>query len=317
MGRSLEEVGEYIAMEPRSIFSCSLNREFEFQNKRGSTTTSPADELFYKGKLLPLHLPPRLQNTDLTSTFAYTNGRSLSSLQDSRFLRHTTHLTMLSPNSTSPSDSCRLSSFESLPPHWSSEIQGLVSHHPVSNKHQWSKNLKQTKQFWLSDKLKASKAYIKSFFTKSGCDSSKLMAVKKPKCKEEGVDDAAAAKNETKTRTKNESFGDSSYHRGQRSCAAKSTEVFENGFLSLSRRSFSGAIQRHYGSKASSLSTSSSGSSSLSSSFSLSSAGSYELHLFNKTIHAELENSIESAIAYCKKSQQEGSSNSSKSGSLA
>ncbi|CAK9170287.1 unnamed protein product [Ilex paraguariensis] len=39
--------------------------EFEFQMFSSSaerdTTTSPADELFYKGKLLPLHLPPRLQ----------------------------------------------------------------------------------------------------------------------------------------------------------------------------------------------------------------------------------------------------------------
>ena len=58
---------DYIDIELRSSspnsFSYSLdtpqqnnNREFEFQNKEESTT-SPADELFYKGKLLPLHLP--------------------------------------------------------------------------------------------------------------------------------------------------------------------------------------------------------------------------------------------------------------------
>ncbi|KAL8093323.1 hypothetical protein AgCh_035271 [Apium graveolens] len=39
--------------------------DFEFQMYSSSlkrcTTISPADELFYKGKLLPLHLPPRLQ----------------------------------------------------------------------------------------------------------------------------------------------------------------------------------------------------------------------------------------------------------------
>ncbi|TKY62223.1 membrane-associated kinase regulator 3 [Spatholobus suberectus] len=87
--------------------------------------------------------------------------------------------------------------------------------------------------------------------------------------------------------------------------------MLEDGFInsSSSRRSFSGVIQRHYASKASSLSTSSSGSSSLSSSFSLSSAGSHELHLLNKSTSAELENSIEGAIAYCKKSQQQGGSN--------
>ncbi|XP_020214005.1 probable membrane-associated kinase regulator 3 [Cajanus cajan] len=318
--------GEYIAIEPRSspninIFSCSINREFEFQNKKESTTTSPADELFYKGKLLPLHLPPRLQmvekllqNTD--STFGY--ARSQSSLEDSRF-RHT----MLSANATSPSESRRVSTCESLPPDWSSEIEGLVSDKHASKKQQWSKNLKQTKQFWLGEKLKASKAYLKSLFTKSGCssDASKVVAVKKPKCKEchdkytKDDDDATKNQNQnqnkTKKKIKNESFGDKQ-HRRQRSCAVKSSDVFENGSVSFSRRSFSGVIQRHYASKASSLSTSSSGSSSLSSSFSLSSVGSYELHLFNKSISAELENSIESAIAYCKKSQQEGSSNSNK-----
>ena len=89
----------------------------------------------------------------------------------------------------------------------------------------------------------------------------------------------------------------------------KNSDMHENGFFdSSSRRSFSGVIQRHYASKASSLSTSSSGSSSSSSSFSLSSAGSYELQLFNRSISAELENSIESAIAHCKKSQQKGGS---------
>ncbi|KAB2098340.1 hypothetical protein ERO13_A01G218950v2 [Gossypium hirsutum] len=40
--------------------------QFEFQTCSSfygeiASTTSPADELFYKGKLLPLHLPPRLQ----------------------------------------------------------------------------------------------------------------------------------------------------------------------------------------------------------------------------------------------------------------
>ncbi|RVW98866.1 putative membrane-associated kinase regulator 4 [Vitis vinifera] len=63
---------DYIDMEvsPSANFLCySINsppqsREFEFQMSsisHGREFISPADELFYKGKLLPLHLPPRLQ----------------------------------------------------------------------------------------------------------------------------------------------------------------------------------------------------------------------------------------------------------------
>ncbi|KFK36638.1 hypothetical protein AALP_AA4G150800 [Arabis alpina] len=39
------------------------NREFEFQmcSSAVASSESPADELFYKGQLLPLHLPPRLK----------------------------------------------------------------------------------------------------------------------------------------------------------------------------------------------------------------------------------------------------------------
>ncbi|KAE8674374.1 chloroplast lumen common family protein [Hibiscus syriacus] len=70
------EDDEYIEMEVSSYsnFFCnsSINsppphfpNEFEFQMSSSSMetepTTSPADQLFYKGKLLPLHLPSRLQ----------------------------------------------------------------------------------------------------------------------------------------------------------------------------------------------------------------------------------------------------------------
>ncbi|XP_060206193.1 probable membrane-associated kinase regulator 4 [Lycium barbarum] len=73
---SNEEEEDYIDMEVTSSSSSSssssspqISREFEFQMSSVSindkdtttTTTSPADELFYRGKLLPLHLPPRLE----------------------------------------------------------------------------------------------------------------------------------------------------------------------------------------------------------------------------------------------------------------
>lgn len=295
----------------------SQNREFEFQNKK-EPTTSPADELFYKGTLLPLHLPPRLEmveklleNTDATFGFA----RSHSSLEDSRFRYITNGTAPLESCNISPSESRRVSSCESIPPefqfHWSSEIEGLVSDHNVPKKQHCSKNVKQNKQFWLAQRFKASRDYLKSLFNKSGCSdkssasdaANEVGAVEKPKCKNCYDDDARKNKNNPF-----EFFCDNK-HRRQKSCAVKNNYMLEDCFTSSSRRSFSGAIQRHYASKASSLSASSSGSSSSSSSFSLSSAGSYELHLFNKSLNKELENSVEGAIAYCKKSQQEGSSN--------
>ncbi|WVZ06739.1 hypothetical protein V8G54_020085 [Vigna mungo] len=312
---------DYIDIELRSSpnfsYSYSIhNREFEFQNKEESTT-SPADELFYKGKLLPLHLPPRLEmvekllhNADATFAFA----RSHSSLEESRFLS-TNAITPLESCNISPSESRRVSSCETLSSEyqfdWSSEIEGLVSDH-----HHLPK--KQTKHFWLAQRLKASKTYFKSLFGKSGCTdktcagdaTSKVGAVKKPKCKEcQNMEYAKddAGKNRNRNKKPFELFSDNK-HRRQRSCMVKNSDVVEDGFTNSSRRSFSGVIQRHYASKSSSLSSSSSGSSSSSSSFSLSSAGSYELQLFNKSISAELENSIESAIAHCKKSQEKGGS---------
>ncbi|KAK4349073.1 hypothetical protein RND71_031828 [Anisodus tanguticus] len=65
-----QEEEDYINMEVTSSSSSpQISREFEFQmssvsiNDKDTTTatTSPADELFYRGKLLPLHLPPRLE----------------------------------------------------------------------------------------------------------------------------------------------------------------------------------------------------------------------------------------------------------------
>nr|KYP46709.1 hypothetical protein KK1_031671 [Cajanus cajan] len=194
---------DYIDMELCSspnFFSYSLssppsNREFEFQMNEKESSASPADDLFYKGKLLPLHLPPRLQ---------------------------------------------------------------------------------MMKQFWLGQRLKASRAYLKTLFNKSGC-SDKFCA--------------SAASN--------------------MGVEKKSKEILEveDDFCDH-RRSFSGVGQRHCATKASSLSSSSSGSSSSSSSFSFSSAGYYDLQLFKRSISAnyELESSIEGAIAHCKQSQQHCSS---------
>lgn len=332
---------DYIDMELSSsssnFFSYSIgsppqNREFEFQmtsvSNEKESTTSPADDLFYKGKLLPLHLPPRLQMVqnlleNSNATFEYV--KSDSALEDSTFpfttdlrMRPTNASTPLESCNISPSESCRVSS-EVNPDEYllewssSSDMNGFVGD---PTKKSWPNKLKQIKQFWLGQRIKASRAYLKSLFSKSGCSDKSCAsaannveaAEKKPKCKE------CQNKYLKVARKKNpfEIFDENNKH--QLSYAVMKTinkEMVEDDF-SNHRKSFSGVVQRHCSKKSSSLSTSSSGSSSSSSSFSFSSAGYYDLQLFKRSISAnsELESSIEGAIAHCKQSQQQCSSKS-------
>ena len=105
---------DYIDMELCSspnFFSYSLssppsNREFEFQMSEKESLTSPADDLFYKGKLLPLHLPPRLQmvqklveNSSTNAKFEYIKSDSPSTNANTPF-----------ESNISPSESRRVSS---------------------------------------------------------------------------------------------------------------------------------------------------------------------------------------------------------------
>ncbi|XP_058746768.1 probable membrane-associated kinase regulator 4 [Vicia villosa] len=285
---------DYIDMEltsPSNFFSYSFDspsnnpREFEFQmssisNEKDSKTT-PADDLFYKGKLLPLHNPPRLQmvqnllQNSTSTTFPFTPPTFST-------------YTPLDSCNISSSESCRVSS-EVNPDEYSFEMNPLVVTHSPKIK-SWPKKLKLMNQLLFGQKLKASKAYLKSLFNKSGCSD-------KPSC----ANDPNKV-NKRKNKNPFEVFYEDDKKQMKR-------EIVEDDFISH-RKSFSGVVQRQYcGNKSSSLSTSSSssGSSSNSSSFSFSSAGYYDLQLFKRSISAnyEVEGSIEGAIAHCKQSQQQ------------
>ncbi|KAI4349247.1 hypothetical protein L6164_009860 [Bauhinia variegata] len=310
---------DYIDMELSSspnLFSNATTsppqtREFEFQMNSMSNekepTTSPADELFYKGKLLPLHLPPRLQmvqklvenNSNATIDLVKTE----SNLEDSSF--------PIESHNISPSESCRVSSELMNPDEylfgWSSDINGIVGDLP---KKSWSKKLKQIKQYWLGQRLKSSRAYLKSLFSKSYCSdescasaANNVGADKKPICKN------CQSKYTRVARKSPYEIVDNKRQISSAVVKPISKDMLEDGFNNH-RRSFSGAIQRHSPTKSSSLSTSSSGSSSSSSSFSFSSSGYHDLQLFKRSISAnsEVENSIQGAIAHCKQSQQQFSS---------
>lgn len=110
---------DYIDMEISSFskfFSLSSppqTREFEFQMSSSSAerepTNSPADELFYKGKLLPLHLPPRLQMVEklLQSLVRLAESWILGSI--SRIHQKCVALLVKTPKSHGPESSSWLS----------------------------------------------------------------------------------------------------------------------------------------------------------------------------------------------------------------
>ncbi|KAI5395445.1 probable membrane-associated kinase regulator 4 isoform X2 [Lathyrus oleraceus] len=193
-------------------------------------------------------------------------------------------------------ESCRVSS-EVNPDEYSFEMNPLVVSDSPKIK-SWPKKLKMMNQLLFGQKLKASKAYLKSLFNKSGCSD-------KPSCSSNDPNKVAFVmqdKNKNKNKTKNKNPFEIFYEDDKKQMKR---EIVEDDFVSH-RKSFSGVVQRQYcGNKSSSLSTSSSGSSSNSSSFSFSSAGYYDLQLFKRSISAnyELEGSIEGAIAHCKQSQ--------------
>jgi hypothetical protein len=284
-----------------SVSSPSQTREFEFQMTSLSQdqrvpTTSPADELFYKGNLLPLHLPPRLQMVRKILQSSNTHKTE----QD-----HSIPFTTATPSNASsplesrnisPSESCRVSC--ELNPdeyffEWSiNERSGLI--HGDHPKKPWSKKLKQIKQLLLCQKLKASRAYLKSLFSKSGCSDES--------CAKAATNVGAEIFSKGAKQNPSGKIDDEKYQISNTFMKSIGREMLEDG-VNSHRRSFSGVIQRHSTTKSSSSSTSSSGSSS----FSFGSNGfNYDLQSLKRSCSAssEIETSIEGAIAHCKQSQQ-------------
>ncbi|KAJ4831230.1 hypothetical protein Tsubulata_005521 [Turnera subulata] len=309
-----------------SITSPPQSKEFEFQmssiSHNRETTTSPADELFYKGKLLPLHLPPRLQmvekllqNPTTTTTFF---NRKEDPFEETYVIPSIPSSTSPSTNLNTPLESCNISPSEScrvsseLNPdeyflEWSSETNSFIGDHP---KKSWTKKLKQSS---LGQKLKASRAYLKSLFTKSDCtnDSFAKPAGNAEKASNSKGNDSLSQYTKVATKTPFVKTDNDRYKLPNTLKRSIEKEMLEDNFRSQ-RRSFSGAIQWHSAIKSSlssststSTSTSSSGSSSSSSSFSFSSNAFCDLQLLKRSSSAnsELESSIEGAIAHCKRSQ--------------
>lgn len=281
------------------------SREFEFQMSaplEREPITSPADELFYKGKLLPLHLPPRLQMVQklLQSSNILAHGKKSESFDDSVI----TTINNTNTATATPSESCNVSPATSC--YASGELHAVDYYFECSaelvrshSKKSWSKKLKFMRQSSLSLKLKASKAFLKSLFTKSGCSDEKHAVTKVKECSNSHL--MSGKKNPFGQIQREKMVVTHNNATTMRSIDEEKTKVEDCSH----RRSFSGAIKWHSSTKYSS--ASSSCSSSNSSSFS-----SMNLHgLFgppmlkrSSSVNSDMENSIQGAIAYCKKSQQ-------------
>ncbi|KAL0349230.1 UNVERIFIED_CONTAM: putative membrane-associated kinase regulator 4 [Sesamum angustifolium] len=146
------EEEDYINMEVDSSVASSIFRrhsstkEFEFQSfssssEKDHTTTSPADELFYMGKLLPLHLPPRLEMVhNILQNPASFHSKSKPFEDDEPF---TTPLFM-TPTANTPFESCNVSPSESC--HVSRELCPDEYFLDYQEKKSWTKKLKLIKQ---------------------------------------------------------------------------------------------------------------------------------------------------------------------------
>ncbi|XP_010920745.4 probable membrane-associated kinase regulator 4 [Elaeis guineensis] len=291
-----------------TISSPPHSREFEFQmsaNPRDrESTTSPADELFYKGKLLPLHLPPRLQMVQklLQSSTSPPHAKPPDAFEEKMATTPSTTTTTTNTAAGTPFESCNISPATSgyargklNPEDYLFECSiGLVRSNP---KKSWSKRLKSISHSSVGLKLKASRAYLKSFFTKSSCSDESCAL---PKAKECSNGHAKAGKKKPLGQIQRERYpaADNSAAALMRSIHGGKPNDEELGH----RRSFSGII------KWNSTTKSSSTSSSCSSSFSnASSNGYYQPQILKRSssFNSEVESSIQGAIAYCKKSQEQ------------
>lgn len=294
-----EEDDEYIDMEITSFsnfFTNSRNsREFEFQmsssiSSEKEPTSSPADELFYNGKLLPLHLPPQLLQFSGSASGSGYGDFNNGVVEELYGTPLTT--TVTTPTSTStPFESCNISPCDSCwvsrelnPDEYSSTLLFYEYSTETEASRCFDENPKKswTKKLKLSSKLKASRAYLKALFGKSGCTDESSAAAKDGN--QTTVSKPKRRNNGDKGKLVDDSNG--------------------NGNSNRHRRSFSTAATKGY-SLTNKTSTSSSSSSSFSSSNSNGSNGFPYLQFLKRSssVNTEIENPIQGAIAHCKRSQ--------------
>ncbi|KAL2927784.1 putative membrane-associated kinase regulator 4 [Bienertia sinuspersici] len=326
-----EEEEDYIDMEVSSFahfFSLSKNtplcssqhhnREFEFQmssssmNVEKESTTSPADELFYMGKLLPLHLPPRLQMVekllqDSTPKMFINNNHANNDefystpLDTNAATTPITGHTPFESCNVSPVDSCQVS--RELNP---KEYFCVYASNEGDDQKGFYNNISSSSSSSNARKswTKKLKTKIKSLFGKSG-----EVIVASSAVKNKGGGDLEKPNKESMS-------NDSCINQNQEVGVTQERFDRENEVKEVKvchRRSFSGAFKRRSSTtnkvsslSSSGLSTSSSSSSSSSSTSTSNSKGLRELLKRSSSANSEIETSlIQGAIAHCKQSSQQ------------
>ncbi|XP_028778130.1 probable membrane-associated kinase regulator 4 [Neltuma alba] len=318
---------DFIDMEVSSysnaIFchSQSQPREFEFQmsstyvEERSEAIASPADELFYKGKLLPLHLPPRLQMVEKLlqnspfPDFDHKNQTFHNEFDQDEFfstpLATTTKPTPTTTTCNTPFESCQVSRelnpeeyiFEFGDDDHDHDHIGDEKMHQYQNKKSWTKKL--MKKPSLGSTIKASRAYLRSLFGKSGACSCETYYAVSTKV----ADESSASKglNKNAKSGKKVPFGQiqRTNNKEKRTSSEDGNGNGTGNSNNRHRRSFSVGLKLMQ-------SGNNKSSSSSSSSFlapNKSSATHQNLKRCCST-NSERENSIQGAIAHCKKSSQ-------------
>jgi len=176
-GRREEALREedYIDMD---LSSAPAAREFEFMSapldQWGEPLASPADELFYKGKLLPLHLPPRIQMVEELLD-GRDGGRSRGGGREALGGFSTAPATPYESCNASPANSCYVSGELNVEEYFQEYAAGLAGAAAAAaaaagERKPWSRKLKFMRQLNLGLKLKASKAYLKTIFAAKAGD---------------------------------------------------------------------------------------------------------------------------------------------------
>ncbi|XP_030550166.1 probable membrane-associated kinase regulator 4 [Rhodamnia argentea] len=301
------EVSSYSIFHGHSIIPspAQTHREFEFQMSstsldRKEASTSPADELFYKGKLLPLHLPPRLEMVEklleLDGDDKYYDEFYSTPLV-STAPTPTAMSTLFDSCNVSPSESFRISRELNLDEYLAGMSAAATSNFEKESAKikSWTGRIKMIKQSL--SKLKASRAYVNALFGKSSCSNES--------CTE------AARNHALKTSESRERSDDSTRKNkfGRVPSAVRSfneEKAFENGGGSQHMRTSTVSNKRHSSIKistSSSLSSSSSNSSSSSCSNDANRFGKFQLLSRSSKGYMQVESPIQGAIAYCKQCQ--------------
>ncbi|XP_047093997.1 probable membrane-associated kinase regulator 4 [Lolium rigidum] len=318
----VQEEEDYIDMD---LGFAAAGREFEFHHMSAPLAgragepqlplASPADELFYKGKLLPLHLPPRAQMVEdllLDHCAAAGVGRGRGR-----------HLAVSTAPATpcersrgaSPANSCFVSGELNVEEFFRDYAAGLAyaddAAASAGEKQQrpWSRRLRfVTRQLNLGRQLKASRAYLKTMFAAPKPAGN---ADDKPGLGSKDLSSHSHGHGGHLRAWRKNPFGQV---RSNRCIAADQSSGSGGGH----RRSFSSVIVRYSASNktspappapsscsstSSSCKSSTSTSSSVRSSSGSDGAGAPALRR-SSSASSEAENPIQGLIAYCKKSQQ-------------